>query len=228
MELVFYLCNKPKSLDEKKLFLENTVLSGQQKGFYDIVISGNLSMFSISFQPYGARFFFDIPSNELFDQNIPLKYLIKDKADELECRLYESKSFEEKVLIVENFLLNQLQKVSKGYEKNRIINSIALIDQNCGLINIETIASFACLSRKQYERTFADYIGSSPKQFLRIVRFQNTLREKQKNRNINLTELAYNCGFFDQSHMINEFKLISGKTPTHYFEDCEPCSDYFQ
>jgi len=228
MELMFYLGDKPKALDENKHLSENSILSGQQKSYYDIVVSGKLSLFSISFQPFGAKLFFNIPSNEFFDQNIPLKYLLKDIASELEFELYKSVTFEEKICIVEKFLMNQLQKRKKEYEIKRIMNSVALINQSKGVIDIYTLSSTACLCRKQYERTFAEYIGSSPKQFLRTVRFQNTLHEKQRNKSIQLTELAYTCGYYDQAHMINDYKLLSGKTPTQYFSECEPYSDYFQ
>lgn len=228
MELMFYLGNKPKSLDKNKNISENTILSGQQKCYYDIVVSGKLSLFSISFQPYGAKMFFNIPSNEFYDKNIPLKYFLKDVVDKLECTLFESDTFDEKIRIVESFLFNQLRNNSKEYEISRIMRSIALINQANGLIDIETLSSSAYLSRKQYERTFAEYIGSSPKQFLRTVRFQNLLHKKYIYRNINLTELAYNCGYYDQSHMINEFKILTGITPTQYFSECEPHSDYFQ
>lgn len=227
MELVFYLGDKPTVLDENKYLSENSILSGQQKSYYDIVVSGKLSLFSISFQPYGAKLFFDIPVNEFYDKIIPLKYFLKDGVAELENELQEAVSFGEKVYLVEKFLLHQLRKNNKEYELRRIMNSVSLINNSNGLINIEALSSSACLSRKQYERTFAEYIGSSPKQFLRTVRFQNTLREKQRNKSMNLTELAYSCGYYDQSHMINDYKLLSGKTPAQFFSECEPYSDYF-
>jgi AraC-like DNA-binding protein len=157
-----------------------------------------------------------------------LKYLLKYDVNKLECKLFETDSFEKKIDLVESFLINQLRNNSKEYEINRIIKSIALINKSYGIIDIKSLSSFACLSRKQYERTFAEYIGSSPKQFLRTVRFQNTLHKKEKNRNIPLTELAYNCGYYDQSHMINDYKLLTGITPTQYFSECESHSDYFQ
>lgn len=228
MELMFYLGDKPESLDANKHILENTILSGQQKNYYDIVVTGKLSLFSISFQPCGAKLFFDIPSNVFFNQIVPLKYILKDKVVELECQLYESETFEDKVDVVEKFLLNQLRNGTKEYELNRMFNSVSLINQANGLIDIETLSSSACLSRKQYERTFAEFIGSSPKQFLRTVRFQNTLLERQRNEHVTMTDLACNCGYFDQSHMVNDYKILSGKTPTQFFSECEPYSDYFQ
>jgi AraC-like DNA-binding protein len=228
MELLFYLGNKPVALDETKHIPENTILSGQLKGFYDIAVTGKLSIFSVSFQPFGAKMFFDIPSDKLFDQNVPLNYIIKDKVAKLESDLYECESFERKISIVEKFLLLQLRNNTKNFEINRIAKSITLINRSKGLITIESLSSSACLSRKQYERTFSEYIGTSPKQFLKTIRFQNTLQEKHRNKNIPLTELAYNCGYYDQSHMINDYKLLSGKTPSEYYSECEPYSDYFQ
>ena len=228
IELMFYFGDKPKSLDTNKYISENSILSGQQKNYYDIIVSGKLSLFSISFQPYGAKLFFNIPSNVFFNQNVPLKYIIKDKVVELEYRLYESETFEEKIIVVEKYLINQLRNRTKEYEINRILNSVSLINQSNGIIDIKALSSSACLSRKQYERIFAEYIGSTPKQFLRTVRFQNSLQEKQKNKGIQLTELAYICGYYDQSHMINDYKLLTGVTPSQYFSECDPYSDYFQ
>jgi AraC-like DNA-binding protein len=227
MELMFYLGDRPKSVNNSKNINENTILSGQQKEFYDIIVSGKLSLFSIQFQPHGATMFFDIPLNEFYNQNVPLKYIIKDKVIELESLLYETATFSEKVGIVEYFLTEQLRKCCTKYEMNRISKSVESINRSGGIINIEFLSSEACLSRKQYERTFSEYIGTSPKQFLKIVRFQNTLYAKQKNSSLNITELAYDCGYYDQSHMINEYKKLSGLTPKQYFSECEPVSDYF-
>jgi AraC-like DNA-binding protein len=228
MELMFYIGDKPKSLSDSKQISENTILSGQQRSYYDIVVTGRLSLFSISLQPYAARLIFDMPSCEFFDQNVPVKYFLKNKIVELESEIYESSSFEEKVCIVEKFLLDQIRNGKQEYEINRIKNSISLINQSKGLVSIDVLSNTACLSRRQYERVFAEYIGSSPKQFLRTLRFQNTLFEKQLNQKINLTELAFTCGYYDQAHMINDYKLLSGKTPSQYFIECEPYSDYFQ
>ncbi len=227
MDLIFYFGNRPITLDKNKNLNENSILNGQQNGYYDIVVSDTLSMFSISFLPYGAKMFFDIPTSEFFNQNIPLKYLVKDKTTELESNLFEAKSFESKIFVIEKFLLAQLKKNFKNYEINRITEIISLINSSKGLITIDFLSSVSCLSRKQFERTFLTYIGTSPKQFLKTVRFQNTLYEKQKNNKISLTELAYSCGYFDQSHMINDYKILSGNTPTQYFSECEPYSDYF-
>jgi len=93
--------------------------------------------------------------------------------------------------------------------------------------NISELSETACLSSKQFNRIFLDYVGATPKEFLRIVRMQRALFKVQQNPSISFAQLAYECGFSDQSHMIKEFKLFSGYTPTEYLSLCAPYSDYF-
>lgn len=227
-ELIFYLGDRPESEDTQKSISENTVISGQLKEFYDLRVRGNLSLFSIIFQPYGLSLFFDLPLNELYNQNVPLKYLVRDKVNALEDQLSKEKTLSLRIRIVENFLIERLKNSEKKYNITRIKNSIDTITREKGLVNIDNLAYEACLSRKQFERIFSELIGTTPKQFLKIVRFQNAIHEKSLSRELTLTELSYQCGYYDQSHMVNEFSKLSGMTPSQYFKDCEPYSDYFQ
>jgi AraC-like DNA-binding protein len=227
-ELFFYFNNKPTTIDISRNIEENIFISGHQKDFYDIVLSKQYSLFSILFNPLGLTVFFDIPVYEFYNKNVPLKYSLKNEVNELESKLLETKTFFDKIKLVEDFLLKRLGKNKKKCEFHRLSHSISLITKAKGNLDINYLASEACLSRKQYERIFSEYIGTSPKQFLRTIRFQNTLVQKSKDKNDSLTSLAYNCGYYDQSHMISEFKLFSGMTPTQYFSECEPFSDYFQ
>lgn len=226
-ELSFYLAEKPTSATNNKNITDNTVITGQLKEYYDINISGKLSLFSIYFYPHGLAMFLDIPLKELKNQSVPLRYIMKNVVNELEDRLSKTKSFMERVDIIEMFLNKQIKKRDNIYQLNRIYNSIGSINKSRGIINLDKLASEACLSRKQFERTFADIVGTTPKQFIKTIRFQNAINEKAQNSSISLTELAHKCGYFDQSHMINDFVSLSGTTPKDYFKEGSPLSDYF-
>ena len=71
-------------------------------------------------------------------------------------------------------------------------------------INIAHLSETACLSSKQFGRIFADYVGTTPKEFIRIVRMQRALSMLQQDATIPFVQVAYECGFSDQSHMIKE------------------------
>ena len=95
------------------------------------------------------------------------------------------------------------------------------------MINVSTLLQIACLSDKQLSRIFAEYVGSMPKEVIRIVRLQRALYSLQNSATENFTQLAYECGFYDQAHLIKEFKTFSGYTPKEYLLVCDPYSDYF-
>lgn len=224
-EITFYQKSIPEYSLKNNIAKSQTQISGQKNCHSDILVSGQLKLFSILFKPHGIARFFRIPASELFNQTIPLRLITGSVIDEIEEKLFENSRPSKQLEIVENFLINLL-KVSENCNLPRISDSVQKIN-NHNLPKINALANHACLSRKQFERHFTQIIGASPKQFLRIVRFQKALFLKQKKATKNLTELAIDSGYYDQPHMISEFKQLSGLTPKQYFAQCEPFSDYF-
>lgn len=83
--------------------------------------------------------------------------------------------------------------------------------------SIDEIANQFQISRKQLERKFASSLGTSPKVFSRTCRFLSLCHNLKHYEGRNLSEFTYECGYFDQSHFIKEFKAYSGFTPKEYF-----------
>lgn len=104
---------------------------------------------------------------------------------------------------------------------------IRKINERKGEVRISDLSEAAHLSYKQFKRVFTEYIGVNPKDFLRIVRFQHALFVLQSSPDMNFSQLAYECGYYDQPHLINEFKIFTGYTPKEYQAICTPYSDYF-
>lgn len=227
-ELIFYLGDLPHVVQKKKQVPDNVLLSGQQNGHYDLKLKGHLSLFSVVFQPHGLKPFFHLPAGEFYNQTVPLNLLFRNETNNLEEQLAETDTFWERIELVEHFLLNRLIRSEETYEYRRITHSIEIINRRSGDVSIDQLASSACLSRKQFERTFLNYVGASPKRFLRTVRFQRAIHERALHKNLSLTELSYRCAFYDQSHMTADFQKLSGMSPRSFFADCEPYSDYFQ
>jgi AraC-like DNA-binding protein len=228
IELSFYLTDKPAKEGQTGSFPDHAIITGQINQYFDLHLSGRLCLFSIYFYPHGLSTFIDIPVEELHNQTVPMKYLLGSEGKELEDKLASAQSFQNRVNIVESFLHQRLAQKKQNPDESRITQSILQINESRGQIHINRLASLACLSRKQFERVFLKRVGISPKQFLKIIRFQNALHLKATRKNYSLTELAYDCGYYDQSHMIREFTRLSGKTPKAYFFEGQPHSDYFQ
>lgn len=227
VDISFYEGTKPSSSDERKPISEYSVVTGQSKKYYDLTLRGKLTVFSVYFYPHTLSLFIDLPLNEINDYSIPLKYLVSD-ASILEEQIISANSFMEKVNITESFLLTRLAQHKSNIQFQRISHAISMINKTQGNLSIDWLASETCLSRKQFERIFLKHVGSSPKQFLKTIRFQNALNIRAKNKTTSLTALALDCGYYDQSHMISDFNTCSGKSPKQFFKDSQPVSDYFQ
>jgi AraC-like DNA-binding protein len=191
-------------------------------------LTDSLSVFSIVFQPEGLMQFFNFPLSEICNRNISLKDINGQAGRDLEEKMNIATTFRQRVNIVEAYLFELLKNNFDDFEFRRINHIAELIKRTYGNINVAQMASEACLSRKQFERVFAENIGISPKQYLKIIRFQFAIFQKQRNNNLNMTELSYESGYFDQSHFINDFKALSGMTPKQYFSENESCSDFFE
>jgi len=227
-ELLLYFTRHPKLLNSNKYLSDNVVLYGHQNDFYDIELTGNLSVFSVVFKPQGLMQFFKFPLHEICNQNIPLQHINGQSGRDLEEKMGGASTFRQRVDIVEKYLWNLLKIDFADFEFRRINHIVELIRQTHGNIGISQMASEACLCRRQFERIFAEHIGISPKQYLKIIRFQYAIFQKQQNVNLDMIELSYKSGYFDQSHFINDFKSLCGLTPKQYFTENEVCSDFFE
>ena len=73
------------------------------------------------------------------------------------------------------------------------------------------------MTNKTLERKFAKYIGKTPKQFIKLIRFQHILSELQHTSYNNLSVFAYENGYYDQAHFIRDFKTYAGLTPKAFY-----------
>ena len=227
-ELLLYFTPRPKVLSNREYLSHNVALYGHHNNFYDIELTEKLSVFSIMFEPQGLMQFFKFPLYEICNRNIPLQYINGQAGKDLEEKMAEVSTFQQRVNIAEAYFYNLLKNNYTDFEFRRINHVVELIKKSHGNISISLLASKACLSRKQFERVFSQQIGISPKQYLKIIRFQFSIFQKQQNNDLNMIELTYESGYFDQSHFINDFKSFCGLTPKQYFTENEACSDFFE
>lgn len=199
-------------------------ISGQSVSYGDLLQTGAVDMICVSFQPHGARAFFAMPMSELHEACVALDTTSDIGLTELQDRLLNTADDLLCVQLIEKFLLQRLH-VGKAYNHRRMTAVLTAI--NAGQASVDKLAEVSCLSYKQFKRIFSEYVGANPKDFLRIIRFQKALYTLQLQPKMNLAQLSYECGFYDQPHLIREFKSFSGYTPTEYLSTCAPYSDYF-
>jgi AraC-like DNA-binding protein len=84
--------------------------------------------------------------------------------------------------------------------------------ETAGLISVSSLAKRVNLSNRQLERRFLDTVGMTPKRFCRIRRFQRVLQAMEEPC-ANWADAAVECGYYDQAHLIRDFRRLSGLTP---------------
>jgi AraC-like DNA-binding protein len=192
------------------------VICGQQTNHYDLSLSGNTGMILITFWPHGFRAFYNLSVKELLNENIPLNLLLKQEADILEDKLLNATDNEQRIAYFENFFSEKLI-INRDFD--RIDYAIKLIENCKGQIKTQQLSHEVCLGIKQFERIFSNHVGLNPKKFASIIRFQHVVQMKKKFKELNMYQLAFDNGYYDQSHFIHDFKSLTGLSPRDFFNN---------
>lgn len=223
IELVFH---RGHLLRQGNIFTPRASLCGQTLSFSDLHPTGYVNMMTVVFHPFGAKAFFDLPFHTLSGLSVPLEDLNRKAFADLEDKILSTPDDALCIQLIETFLLNRL-RLCKEYNYKRMAEAVGMINKLEKDLSVPFLAESICLSKKQFQRIFNEYIGLSPKEFMRIVRFHKALFTLQNDPSMNFTRLACECDYYDQSHLIREFKQFSGYTPREYIATCSPHSDYF-
>jgi AraC-like DNA-binding protein len=167
----------------------------------------------------GAPFFSDIPLREARNRAVPLDAIweekdLKAELKALEIILAQISDMGQRIAHIERFLIKRAQRWK---EPDLVVTrSLSLIEESKGRISIEGLASALQISARQLERKFTHRVGLSPKTFCRLARFHHAKSLLESAHEPSGCDLAYACGYYDQTHLIQEFRLFSGQTPTRY------------
>ncbi len=212
--LIFY-CNNPVSMrrietgDFEKQPL--TVLIGPQFSRVNIQVHHQLSAIRVDFLPGGMYRMLGIPMHELFDAGFDALDFFGSEMKSIKEQLQHITNMEEGKNIVEKFLLNQVKSL-KGILP--FDNALRILLNHDGNISIRKTAQFSCLSLKQFERKCKERIGMNPKMYARILKFSKAYRLHEALPQFSWTQIAYEAGYYDQMHMIRDFKSFAGVNPT--------------
>lgn len=129
-------------------------------------------------------------------------------------QLMESEGFTRKVSVIDKFLLNRLTERYNSSDQIREACRKLIITN--GLIGMKDLSYHTNMSLRTLERQFKEQVGVSPKLFGRFKRFHHALALMNRVKHNEWTDIAYECGYYDQAHFIKEFKSFSGQSPSSY------------
>jgi AraC-like DNA-binding protein len=188
---------------------------GQRCGWYRHSTEGEVNLISISFKPGGLSPFVSFAVADVTAHSIPFSSLPGSLFTEMEERVYEENLLEKKITIIEELLARQL--IKNAARSNNIAEFITRLHAINEFPSIAGFLQYYTINRRKLERDFDHHVGVSPKFLQRVLRFRRTITSFYKPGNRNLTALAYDCGYFDQAHFINDFKEFTGLSPKKFF-----------
>jgi AraC-like DNA-binding protein len=186
-------------------------------------LSGHVVSFGIFFQPFALWQLFGIPPAELTDVEDDATALMGRWVVDLWHRLACVSTFSGRMNVAAEALM---KLVETARPLTSIMSTVHLLLPSDDTIRITKVAHRSAMSIRSYERQFAGEIGMSPKQFVRVARFAAAIDLKRKS-NRSWLNIAQELGYFDQMHMIREFRILGGDTPgrlVHPYSDFQPWS----
>jgi AraC-like DNA-binding protein len=197
-------------------FLPGSFLYGQISAFRDVCLSNEIDLIIVVFQPTGINQLTGIPADDFSDNIIRTENIFAKQGQELYEKLAGRFSIQDKLRFLNIFFLQQLAK--RVMPDDSLIRAVVdLIVKNKGLISSNQLIRLTGYTERQIERKFMESVGIGPKKFSNIVKLHIFLKELKSSQNKkSFTHMAYEAGYADQSHLIREFKKITGMTPKIY------------
>ena len=190
--------------------------------------NGRHTMLGIKFFTHSAAYFLDDEIGVFNDQVSDLGDIIATPVKVLHAQLLETKDIAKRIELIELFLLKRLiVHEKKVFRIDKVGHILTGIKKNPEESNINNIASKHGITSRYLHKLIHQHTGLSPSSFNKIIRFQFSLKLITKNDQP-LTSIAYNCGYFDQSHFIRDFKSFTGLTPSAYLENITPVNQLLQ
>lgn len=171
-------------------------------------------LIGVHFKPGGAIPLLRFPVADLQNRGISLSDLWgEENAQRLLCMLHETPTTERKFWILERWLL---RLAAKSLQNHPVVTFAmrAFCSGPCG--SAAEIADKTGYSHRHFIEIFRNQVGMTPKRFHRLYRFRRVIETVRRQTVVDWADVGLSLGYFDQAHLIHDFREFSGLTPTEY------------
>jgi AraC-like DNA-binding protein len=197
------------------VFEENRlIISGVSTGKFTRILENQGFAFGVKFRPGGFRPFLHSSTSSLTDRIVPANYVFGADGDALEAALVSSRGKDAMVDAVEAFFLRHVPEPDENVElADRLVGQILHQPQ---IKTVDGLADQTGLSKRSVQRLFREYVGVPPKWVIRRYRLHELIERLEAGDPLNWCDLALELGYFDQAHLIHDFRAITGYSPADY------------
>ena len=201
-------------------FEEHWLIDGQRRtsfvgGLHEQQVTtehpGRSRGMQVNLDPLAARALFGMPLHELANRTVQLEEVLDEPF--LVERLAGAPDWDARFGILDAMLSPRLADARPSDE---VAWAWHRLRTTHGRTPVGRLAGELGWSRKRIAARFRDELGLPPKAVAKLLRFE---RARQLAGTMPWAELAFECGYYDQSHLINDFRAITGRTPETFLQD---------
>lgn len=192
---------------------------GPQTHQSDLRVAGRIDAFAIHFQPTAFHHLFHVHMGYLTNRSLEARTILNASSLDLEEQLGAAHSFEDRIKIAERFLL---KRMPAHPVRDFVAVAVQQILVSRGGCRIEDLAANSGWTVRHFQRKFLEQIGVAPKLYARIIRLNQALETKLASAESTWTEVAHDLGYYDQMHMIHDFRELTGDSPALFLARIRP------
>lgn len=177
-------------------------------------IAGTSQVFGTRFAPAMFRPIYRRTVSQLTDRTLPIIDVFGNEATGSEQKLASGLPDDEIVAAANCFWQARIPDPDQRAENVR--DFVRRIREERNLLTVDDVCKRLAVSKRTLQRLFDEYVGVSPKWVIRRYRLQELLQRLLSDGETDLSNLAVSLGYFDQAHLINDFKSIVGYTPVQF------------
>lgn len=190
---------------------ENFVM-GFCKKYTEFDLGNNFDYIGVRFLPSAFPSIFRVSASSLSNHYHPLNTVLPKLATWVATTLSPEWDFSVIAELISIKLKSIISQIAIDTDL-RFVNALQIILEKQGMLDCskELVTG---LSPRQMRRIFNYYIGTTPKAFSNVIRFQQVLKQTRHNKDLEKNKIYLDLGFFDQAHFIKDFKRFYGVTPS--------------
>jgi AraC-like DNA-binding protein len=171
----------------------------------------------VNLEPFAAHALFGLPLDELAYRQVPLEDVL-DEPDLAE-RLHDAETWDDRFRLLDHVLGRHLEDAEPPSPE--IAWAWSRLAESDGDVRIGDLAGELGWSRKRIVARFREEIGLPPKRAARLLRFERARELADATARPDWAWIAREAGYYDQSHLINDFRSVTGRTPETFFQDTD-------
>lgn len=216
-EIIINIKNLVKAeINGKIKAAEEVTIQGSKTDYVDAYHPKNCHFISIRFEPNGFYKLIGITQKSFTDNYYHIEDIIDNDVDCLIMKLQEARSPKRRLRIICRWLREDIRREDTP---SQLLSDLIITRlKRHPHLSVEELAEQTGYSRKHLVHQFKEEAGLTIKEYQKINRLRRVRKSVSETEDVHWAEVACGHGFYDQSHLIRDFKRYTGRTPTDYLD----------